>query len=62
MRCAHHVPYEAVTPPVTYPLPQCSHDATVYVHGYRPAPMPCCDECVARISEGLASVTTTPIT
>jgi hypothetical protein len=48
--------------PCGYPPPRCSRDATVVVHGYRPAPMPCCDECAARIAAGLASVTTTPIT
>jgi hypothetical protein len=61
-RCEHHVPYESITPPVTYPLPRCPRDATVHVHGYLLAPMPCCDECAARIATGLAFVTTTPIT
>lgn len=62
-RCEHHVPFESIAPPVTYPLPRCPHDATVMVGGYEPGKaLACCDDCAARLASGLASVTTTPIT
>lgn len=60
-QCEHHVPFESVTPPVTYPLPRCPSVATVLVHGYDPKPKPCCDACAERIASGLANVTTTPL-
>ena len=61
-RCEHHVPPSPSRTIADGPLPQCPATATVLVHGYRPTPMACCDECAARIAAGLASVTTTPIT
>lgn len=62
IRCEHHVPPSPSRTLMDGPLPQCPHDATVYVHGYKPAPMACCDECADRLHAGLATITTTPIT